>query len=118
MASSILWFRRDLRLTDNPALTAALEAGAVLPVYIHDPEAEGPWAPGGASRWWLHHSLAALEAALAAKGARLVIRRGDSLRELTTLARETGAVAVHWNRLYEPALTARDTRLKAALREQ
>lgn len=118
MAVSIVWFRRDFRLTDNPALTAGLAEGAVLPVYIHDPQAEGDWAPGAASRWWVHHSLAALEAALAAKGARLLIRRGDSLRELTALARESGATAVHWNRLYEPAFTARDAKLKAALREQ
>jgi deoxyribodipyrimidine photo-lyase len=118
MAVSIVWFRRDFRLTDNPALVAALAEGPVLPVYIHDPQAEGAWPPGAASRWWAHHSLAALETALAAKGARLIIRRGDSLRELTALARETGATAVHWNRLYEPAFTARDAQLKAALREQ
>ena len=118
MAVSLVWFRRDLRLTDNSALRAALQAGAVLPVYVHDPAAEGEWTPGAASRWWLHHSLAALQAALAAQGAALVIRRGDSLQALLALARESGATAVHWNRLYEPALTARDARLKAALREQ
>ena len=118
MPTAIVWFRRDLRLTDNPALRAALAAGAVLPVYIHDPAGEGAWAPGAASRWWLHHSLAALESALAGLGSRLVIRRGDSLEHLLAIARESGAVAVHWNRLYEPAAVARDTRIKAALREQ
>lgn len=117
MSTVIVWFRRDLRLTDNPALTAALAVGAVLPVYVHDPAGDGAWAAGSASRWWLHHSLAALEATLRERGLPLVIRRGDSLETLRALAKESGAAAVHWNRLYEPATVARDTRLKAALRE-
>ena len=58
MNKIIVWFRRDLRLHDNPALSWALgQQAAVLPVYIHSPAEEGTWAPGGASRWWLHHSL-------------------------------------------------------------
>ncbi|HEY1077843.1 MAG TPA: deoxyribodipyrimidine photo-lyase [Fontimonas sp.] len=114
---SLLWFRRDLRLTDNPALTAALAAApAVVPVYIHDPDAEAPWAPGPASRVWLHHSLAALSADLAARGSPLVIRSGNSLEVLRELLRETGADAVFWNRCYEPAAIARDRAIKAALR--
>ncbi len=56
--ATILWFRQDLRLADNPALMAAIEAGAaIVPVYIFSPDEENPWPPGGASRWWLHHSL-------------------------------------------------------------
>ena len=52
--TAIVWFRRDFRLADNPALTAAAESDhSILPVYIHDPEAEGDWAPGSASQWWL-----------------------------------------------------------------
>jgi len=63
MSTAIVWFRRDLRLADNPALTAALRMhDAVLPVYVHAPEEEAPWQPGAASRWWLHHSLTALAA--------------------------------------------------------
>ena len=73
---SILWFRQDLRLADNPALAAAAELGApILPLYVLDDEAPGAWAPGGASRWWLDRSLAALEAELEALGLTLVLRR-------------------------------------------
>ena len=75
------------------------------------------WAPGSASRWWLHHSLEALRAALAERGLPLVIRRGESLAALRALAAECGATAVFWSRLYEPATMARDARVKAALRE-
>ena len=119
MHTAIVWYRRDLRLSDHQALKAALEgAETVVPVYIHDPIAEGEWAPGGAGRWWLHRSLGELETTLRERGSRLVIRRGDALAELQSVARETGAGVVHWNRLYEPSHMAADTRLKAALREQ
>ncbi len=116
MTTAILWFRRDLRLTDNPALLEALaSADRIVPVYIHAPEEEGDWSPGAASRWWLHHSLGSLSADLERCGSRLLIRRGPSLQALLTLAKETGAGSVHWNRLYEPALVARDGRIKSAL---
>ena len=113
---TLVWFRRDLRLADQPALAAAAERGAVLPVFIWAPEEEDPWAPGAASRWWLHHSLAALRADLAARGLPLVLRAGPSLATLRALVRETGATAVMWNRLYEPAATRRDLQIKAELR--
>ena len=83
---SLLWFRQDLRLADNPALLAAVRhGGPVVPVFIWSPEEERPWQPGAASRWWLHQSLVQLEAALGMLGSRLMIRRGptrDALREL------------------------------------
>jgi deoxyribodipyrimidine photo-lyase len=118
MAAPVLvWFRQDLRLEDNPALAAAAARRApIVPVYVWAPEEEGAWPPGAASCWWLHHSLTALAAALAARGARLVLRRGPVEAVLTSLLRETGAEAVYWNRRYEPAVIARDTRLKEALR--
>jgi len=117
MTTAIVWFRRDLRLTDNPALEAALRMHAqVIPVYIDAPHEEAPWQPGAASRWWLHHSLRALGADLRSRGSSLRIERGDSLAVLGELARTVGASAVYWNRLYEPALVARDATLKAALR--
>lgn len=114
---SLVWLRFDLRLADHPALTAAIERGIVIPVFIHAPEEESPWAPGGASLWWLHQSLAACDASLREIGSRLVIRRGPTLETLQTLIKETGATAVFWNRRYEPAVTARDTQIKATLRE-
>ncbi len=119
MPHALVWFRRDLRLADNPALQAALDAGHVpVPVYIHAPDEEAPWAPGAASRAWLHRSLQALDADLRARGSRLVIRRGDSLAELEKLIAETKAEALHWNRLYEPACIARDTRIKQGLKSR
>jgi deoxyribodipyrimidine photo-lyase len=118
MTTAILWLRRDLRLGDNPALVRALATcEQVVPVFVHAPEEEGDWYPGGASRWWLHHSLAALDRTLRSRGARLVLRRGPSLDALRRLAVETGATHVFWNRLYEPATIARDRTIKQALRE-
>jgi deoxyribodipyrimidine photo-lyase len=113
---TIVWFRQDLRLQDNPALTAALQrGGAVVPVYIHDDAGEGDWPAGGASRWWLHHSLASLDAGLRARGSRLVVATGESGAVLRSLLKQTGANAVYWNRRYEPAAIARDKALKAEL---
>ncbi len=114
MSLAIVWFRRDLRLSDNPALAAALDGHArVLPIYLHAPEEEDAWAPGAASRWWLHRALDDLGHQL---GGRLLLRRGDSLATLLELVEQSGATAVYWNRLYEPAAIARDTRVKQALR--
>jgi deoxyribodipyrimidine photo-lyase len=112
---TIVWFRHDLRLDDNPALAAAAARGAVVPVFIWAPDEEQPWAPGAASRWWLHHSLEKLAAALAKAGAPLVIRSGGSLEVLRAVAKECGASGVVWNRRYEPAVIARDTQIKKAL---
>jgi deoxyribodipyrimidine photo-lyase len=117
--STLVWFRQDLRVADNPALSAALQLGApVVPVFIFAPEEEGTWAPGGASRWWLHQSLARLDEDLRRLGSRLIARRGpDSLAELLQLARECDVTHVLWNRRYEPAIIARDQNIKAALSE-
>ena len=118
MKTAIAWLRRDLRLSDNPALLAAAEAAdAVVPVYVWSPEDEGDWAPGAAARWWLHRSLESLAAALEARGSRLVVRRGPAEAEIRRLVEETGAHAVFWNRLYDPALVERDARIKAGLGE-
>jgi deoxyribodipyrimidine photolyase len=101
---TIVWFRQDLRLTDHPALHAACKAGGVIPVYILDTAGEAEWAPGGAAKWWLHHSLVDLDMALRAKGSRLIRRQGDSLEVLRGLIRETGARALLGERL-EDTLT-------------
>lgn len=115
-APALVWFRLDLRLADHPALAAAAARGPVVPVFIWSPDEEGEAAPGAASRWWLHHSLAALDASLRARGSRLVVRRGPALEALRGLAGETGAESVHWNRRYEPSPTARDARVEEGLR--
>lgn len=119
MSTAIVWFRRDLRLRDNPALQAAIEAGhEIVPVYIHAPQEEGAWAPGAASDAWLHHSLQQLDAQLRAIGSALLLRSGDSMAQLQALIAESGAVAVYWNRKYEPATQPRDAAIKRGLREQ
>ena len=119
MASAIVWFRRDLRLADNPALWAALDAGlAPIPVYIHAPGEDAPWPAGAASNAWLARSLRALDADLRALGSRLVVLRGPSLPVLEGLVAATQAEAVFWNRLYEPAALARDKHVKQALRQR
>ncbi len=98
----IIWLRRDLRIADNPALYHAAEAGPVVAVYVLDDARAKGHAYGGASRWWLHHSLASLAKSLEAKGSRLILRRGDAVEELCKLAEELGAATVHANRHYEP----------------
>lgn len=114
--TTLVWFRQDLRLEDNPALTEAAQRGHVLPVYIHEtPDQSGESHPlGGASAWWLHHSLAALKEALPG----LVILRGSARHLIPHLAGQVGADAVYWNRCYEPHAIERDTDLKAALKEE
>ena len=118
--TTLVWFRQDLRVADNPALAAALAGGGpVVPVYILAGDEEGLWRPGGAARWWLHHSLAKLDDDLRRRGSQLILRTGaDTLDELRTLVDACGADRVLWNRRYEPAVIARDQLIKAALREQ
>jgi cryptochrome 1 len=98
---TIVWFRRDLRLEDNPALSAAVRIGPILPVFIWSPEEEGQFQPGRVSRWWLKQSLIQLDASLSALGASLIMRRSnDSLSALLQLIEVTGADKVYYNHLY------------------
>lgn len=118
MTIGVVWFRRDLRLADNPALTAALQTHEqVICVYVHAPDEEAPWQPGAASRWWLHHSLTALDQQLRKRGSKLLVMVGDTLQCLRQLCASYAGAAVYWNRLYEPAVIKRDQRIKEALRE-
>lgn len=111
----ILWLRQDLRLADHAPLAAAAASGKpVIPVFILDDAAAGRWRSGSASRWWLHHSLAAHDRALRQIGSRLVLRRGRSQKVLTDLMRETGAVAIHAHVPVEPWAKALDARMIAA----
>ena len=115
MSTALVLFRRDLRLTDNPAWSAACATHAqVLPVYIHADD-DGPWPAGAASRWWLHQSLAALNQSLREAGAGLHVCRGEPLDIVRALIAQSGASAVYWNRLYEPTTVARDTQIKSVL---
>ena len=111
----IHWFRQDLRLSDNRALSAAAASGRpVVPVYVLDDAGAGDWSMGGASRWWLHGSLTSLAADLQHNGSRLILRRGESVPVLMRLAVETGAEAIYITRAYEPKAAALETELKTA----
>jgi deoxyribodipyrimidine photo-lyase len=102
----IMWFRQDQRLADHPALTAAAAAGEIIPVYILDDETPGEWCWGGASRWWLHKSLSALDLPW-------VLRRGRADVELENLIKESGATSLHFTRDYAPWSGALEQRIKA-----
>ncbi|HVV99097.1 MAG TPA: deoxyribodipyrimidine photo-lyase, partial [Planctomycetaceae bacterium] len=96
---TIVWFRQDLRLADQPALRAAVARKMpVVPVFVWSPEDERHWPPGAASRWWLHHSLTALAGDLKAHGSRLIVRRGRAADVLPELCDEAGADCVHYCR--------------------
>jgi deoxyribodipyrimidine photo-lyase len=112
----LFWFRHDLRLSDNPALTAAAAAGPVVAAYILDNT--GAWPMGGASLWWLHHSLESLQKDLAAKNVSLVLRKGDAAHIIPKLLKETGAQKIFWNRVYEPDAQKRDHALQAELEKK
>jgi deoxyribodipyrimidine photo-lyase len=108
MTKTIVWFRQDLRLSDNHALFNACQKGEVIPLFILD----GSDRPlGSATKWWLHHSLKALGKSLGT----LIFRRGDPLSILQSLLNETEAEGVYWNRGYEPHTIKRDTAIKSAL---
>lgn len=126
-APTLLWFRQDLRLADNAALAAAIECGApIVPVFIWAPAEAGAWAPGAASKWWLHQALASLGEAWRVKAqlvteapvahGPLLLRRGESLAVLRDLIRETGAKRVFWNRRYSAPLRELDVEIKRCLR--
>ena len=115
--ATVVWFRRDLRLSDNPALEAAVaRGGPVVAAWVHDPPGEGDSSPGAAARVFLHDSLQSLAGSLEARGSRLVLREGPAIKTLVDLARETGADAVFANKAWEPPLLARDAKAVAALR--
>jgi len=114
---TLLWLRQDLRLADNPALHRAAAGGGPLAcLYVLDDEGPGEHAIGGAQRWWLHRSLAALGQALAERGNALVLRRGPAAEIVESVAREIGAAEVFWNRCYEPFAVQRDAGLKQRLK--
>ncbi|WJG10330.1 deoxyribodipyrimidine photo-lyase [Aliiglaciecola sp. LCG003] len=112
---NIMWFRQDLRLRDNPALREACSDGSTIALYILDDKNPQQYAMGEASKWWLHHSLEALNKSLDGK---LHIRKGDPHTILTELIDKTGAAKVVWNRCYEPWQIKRDKGIKQQLKQQ
>ncbi len=109
----IVWFRQDLRLADNPALSAAAQSGRpIVPVYVLDEAAPPEQAMGSASRWWLHHSLASLDRSL---GGDLTLLRGDAATLIPELCETIGADKIYWNRCYEPWRTRSDATIRSVL---
>ncbi|MET0590896.1 MAG: deoxyribodipyrimidine photo-lyase [Naasia sp.] len=116
---SLVWFRNDLRIDDNPALRAAVDRGQPLvAVYVLDEDPAVARPHGGASRWWLHHSLTALDERLRSIGGRLILRSGSAPDVLAELIRESDIEAVFWNRRYGKGERDQDAALKKAWREQ
>ncbi len=115
--TTVVWFRNDLRLADNPALHAAAAKGDVVPLFIWDPGL-GPHHYGAAARWWLHYSLETLDARLRDQGATLIIRQGETREVLQSVIQETKAKHIHWNRRYDPSGIELDTALKTELQKQ
>ena len=111
----VMWFRQDLRLSDNAALRAAAEAGPLICLYVLDDATPGEWAWGGASRWWLHKSLERLAASLARHRIKLVLRRGAADKVVADVMAETDAQAVYFTRDYAPWSAALEQRIKAAV---
>ncbi len=119
--TAILWFHKDLRLQDQPALAAAeADAHPIIPLFIWAPHEEDPWRPGGASQWWLHHALQDLDKQLRGRGSRLLLRKAaspeSSLEILERLIEKCGATSIYWNRRHEPSLRRRDEQIEAKLR--
>ena len=114
---TIIWFTRDLRLRDHPALQAAARNGPVVPVFILQEDDAVRWPLGGASKWWLAQSLRSLARDLGEKGAKLILRRGEPSAILAALAKEVGAAAVYWSRAYEPDLISAQEDARAALED-
>ena len=116
---SLVWFRRDLRVLDNAALTfAANQQTAVIPIFIWENEEPANNQMSSSRRWWLLRSLRSLDSALRRYGSRLIVRVGDPFAQLTKLVHETGAETVYWNRQYDTANRKRDDDIQAILRQR
>ncbi|MDQ1130368.1 deoxyribodipyrimidine photo-lyase [Microbacterium sp. SORGH_AS_0888] len=99
--TTLVWFRDDLRLADNPALRAAIERDEpVVGLYVLDEVSPGVRPLGGTARWWLHHSLDSLGERLRERGSRLMLRRGRAADVVPQAVVDAGATAVSWNRRY------------------
>lgn len=115
--TTIVWLRDDLRVSDNPALLKATErGGSTVVLFLFDEVSPEVRAIGGASRWWLHHSLEKLSASISELGGQLVLRRGAAAEQIPRLVAESGADAIYWNRRYSGARNV-DAALKSSLRE-
>lgn len=112
----IVLFRQDLRLEDNPALFHACATGhPIIPLYILDDQVAGKWKMGGASRWWLHHSLQSLDRSLQKVGSQLYLHKGETLDIIGQLIHKYQVGAIFWNRGYEPYALRLEQKFKELL---
>ena len=113
---TIVWFRDDLRLADNPSLYVAARRGEILPLFIFDQSAT-KFPLGSATRWWLNNSLNSLNDELAKKGGGLIVKKGDSLSVLTEVLKSTKSTAIFWNIRFEPEFFEQDEAIKNELQK-
>lgn len=120
MKTAIVLFRQDLRISDNPALAYATKnADRIIPIYVLDDETPGKWKPGGASRWWLHHSLQSLEKNLRERlNLSLTLFRGNTRETILKAIDVEKATLCCWNRCYEPYALKLENELKEGLGER
>lgn len=116
MRNIIVWFRKDLRIHDNPALWQASQEGNIIPIFIWSETEEKDYQSSEASLWWLHHSLLSLEKSLKEKGLKLIYRSGESLEELSNIIEETNADTLFYNERYEPTIIERDESISKEIR--
>ena len=112
---NLVWLRQDLRLSDNPALYHAASQGELIVIYIYDTENPAQYKLGGASKWWLRHSLKSLIADFKKHDIQLIIKKGDPFKILTELIDAENITALYYNRCYEPFAIKRDTKIKQEL---
>ncbi|MBT0587104.1 cryptochrome/photolyase family protein [Alteromonas oceanisediminis] len=115
VATTLVWFRQDLRVKDNPALHWAVEQGKVIPLYIDDTETDEHEQLGGASKWWLHHSLTSLQQRL---NGHLIIKQGDPADIIRHMLDSEDIDNVVWNRCYQPHQRERDKSIKTAIKDE
>ncbi|MBL6999298.1 MAG: deoxyribodipyrimidine photo-lyase [Gammaproteobacteria bacterium] len=117
--ATLLWFQRDLRINDNPALSHALELGQpLIAVYIHSPEQDAEWTEGAASRWWLHHSLRQLSTDLLKLGIHLQLFEADPCQIIPQLVQDYRIQNICWSNRHEPARLQLEQRLQTRLQSE
>ncbi len=109
MQKTIILFKQDLRLADNPALYHGVKDGAIIPVYILDEI--NLTKMGGASKWWLYHSLLSLKKSLQKEDADIILAKGDTIKELEVIIKNSGANAIYFNNLYDPKSVLLETKI-------
>ena len=109
---SLYWIRQDLRLYDNPALTASVKNGSIIPLYILDDVNSKDHKIGQAGRVWLHQSLKELDKDFENK---LIIAKGNPEEILVKICQLESINKIYWNRVYEPWVISRDKKIKTNL---